>query len=317
MFVIWHVLQITVNFLNKCILPDLINEIILLLYYFQNSSAHIMWIGHNLPQSVACQPAQSLRTWEKPWGVTCPARSRSPPCPRAAIQFWPRKNQEMNLHKTAQAAGKIPPGFPAGTSCPECLPAWQVLLNSWQVGMLANPTKMCARQQLPNTHIPFSWKQLSIFKWKWIINSKFSLHFKINHVFLRNDQIGARILGSILYYTIIFTDQNLKGKKNLTVFKVSSFICIYQRQTWHIKSFQSARHTSTHACTHLYYLLLGEPRQQAILSASSRPASNVVQDLGHFPPQQIIFFCRAFFFFSFLNRLRITKIRNGFSEILY
>lgn len=122
MFVVWHVLQITVNFLNNYILPDLINEIILLLYYFQNSSARIMWIGlatgHNLPQSVACQPAQSLRTREKPWGVTCPARPRSPPCPRAAIQFWPRKNQEMNLHNTAQVAGKIPPGFPAGTSCP-------------------------------------------------------------------------------------------------------------------------------------------------------------------------------------------------------
>lgn len=51
--------------------------------------------GHNLPQGVASQPAQSLRTWEKPRGVTCPTRSRRPPCPRAAIQLWPGKKQEV------------------------------------------------------------------------------------------------------------------------------------------------------------------------------------------------------------------------------
>lgn len=56
---------------------------------------------HNLPQGVACQPAQSLRTWEKPWGVTCPPGPRCPPCPRVAVQLWPgKKNRRYNSHRT-------------------------------------------------------------------------------------------------------------------------------------------------------------------------------------------------------------------------
>lgn len=50
--------------------------------------------GHNSPQGVACQPAQSLRTWEKPGGVACPTRPWRPPCPRVAVQLWPGKKQE-------------------------------------------------------------------------------------------------------------------------------------------------------------------------------------------------------------------------------
>lgn len=159
MFVVWHVLQITVNFLNNCILPDLINEIILLLYYFQNSSARIMWIGQVDTTYPRVLPASLPRVSE-------PERNHGEslvlpglevlPAPELLFSFdlgkikrWTFITQPRLLGRYLQASPQEPPV--------QCLPARQVLLpNSCQVGMLATPTKMCARWQLPNTHIPSS-----------------------------------------------------------------------------------------------------------------------------------------------------------------